>query len=106
MLTKLSTVLIAIVSLFIALAAHESVFTLVVFSWGALGSAFMPLIFLYSVGKKISEQLSIAIVLTGLTTAVIFRYFLGGLFVYEALPGIIAGFIPYLIFHRKSKGVK
>lgn len=104
-LTKLSTVFIAIISLFIALAAHESVFTLVVFSWGALGSAFMPLVFLYSLGKKISEPLSIVIVLTGLATAVLFRHFLGHLFVYEALPGIIAGFIPYLIFHPK-KGVK
>jgi len=103
-ITKLSTIVIAAFALLIALAAHKSVFTLVVFSWGALGSAFMPLIFLYALGKKISERLSIAIVLTGLTTAISFRLLLGHLFVYEALPGIIAGFVPYLIFHRKNKG--
>jgi len=100
----MSTADFAAFALLIALAAHKSVFTLVVFSWGALGSAFMPLIFLYALGKKISERLSIAIVLTGLTTAISFRLLLGHLFVYEALPGIIAGFVPYLIFHRKNKG--
>jgi len=101
-LTKLFTVAIGLLSLVIALAAHRSVFTLVVFSWGALGSAFMPLVFLYSLGRRITQKLSIAMVLTGLFTAVLFRLFFGGLFVYEALPGILAGFIPYLLFpsHR------
>lgn len=98
--TKLATAALTLTIVAIAVAADESVFTLVVFSWGALGSAFVPLISLYSLGKKISEPLSVAIVLAGLATALLFRFFFGWTMVYEALPGILAGFIPYFIHKR------
>lgn len=102
LLTKLSTITITLFALLIALWADESVFTLVVFSWGALGSAFMPLIFLYSLGKKISERTSVQMVLTGLAVAVLFRIFFAKSGIYEALPGILAGFAPYLLSQKRS----
>lgn len=95
-INKISTILIALFALSIALVAHESVFTLVVFSWGAMGSAFMPIVTLYSLGARISERLSITMVVTGLSTAVLFRVFFAYTEVYEALPGILMGFTPYL----------
>ncbi len=96
-ITKCFTVVIAVAALSIALVAHESVFTLVVFSWGALGSAFSPLMILYAFNQRLSERLSLVTVVTGLATAIAFRYYLGRFGVYEALPGILAGFVPFLV---------
>ncbi len=100
--TKMATVAVMIVALSIALGASDNVFNLVVFSWGALGSAFVPVIVLYSLGRKLSEKLSVAMCLTGLAAAILFRTFFSSLMIFEALPGVLAGFVPYIIFRRKT----
>lgn len=100
-ITKAATVLIAVGALGIALQADESVFALVVLSWGVLGSAFTPLVFLYSIGKKLTESLSIITVATGFLTAILFRNYFAYTGIYEALPGILAGFVPYLVSRLK-----
>lgn len=106
--TKLATVFVVAIALSIALSGNKSVFSLVLIAWSALGSSFSPLLTVYSLGGKPSERCCIAMMLVGLITMLAWRHLALNKYIYEAAPGIIAGFIPYLIsliseaIHKKN----
>jgi Na+/proline symporter len=95
--TKLSTLAVTLVALTIAVFSIKSVFVLAVIAWSALGSAFGPLLFLYTFNKKIRENIAIAMVIGGLITSLLWRYFGLSQQLLELAPGIIMGFIIYFI---------
>ena len=95
MITKLSTVFVTIIALIISLTANKSVFSLVIVSWSALACAFAPLITVFSLGGKPSEKLTLLMVIFGLLTMILWRYFGFNSEVYEAAPGILVGFGTY-----------
>ena len=93
---RLATVGCALVVLTISLTARQSVFELVVLSWSVLASALGPMVILQALRRPLTAPVSVAVMLTGLATALTWRYGLqlsGSL--YEVLPGIVSGFAVY-----------
>lgn len=97
LVTKLATLCVTLVALTIALMGSKSVFALVLIAWSALGSAFAPLLVVYALGGKPSERVAIAMVAAGVAAMLAWREAGLGGEVYEVMPGILAGFIPYLL---------
>jgi SSS family transporter len=94
-LNKVATIVISILALFIALADSDSIFELVIYSWAVLGSAFGPLLTLGALNKVTSERTAIIMVLIGAIVAIIWKIFGLNSYVYEMLPGMLAGFTVY-----------
>ncbi len=88
---RILVVILAIVGFLIALDPNSSVFELVDFAWGGLGSAFGPVILFSLYSKKVNKNGAIASILTGTVVSVIWGKVLsGGIFdVYEIVPGFI-----------------
>ncbi|MCX4188473.1 sodium/proline symporter [Methylophaga sp. OBS4] len=93
LILKLTTIAIVIVALLWALTSTESVFSLVIFAWSGLASAFAPLLLVLCLVQKPNQHLSMAAMLIGLAVALGWRF--AGLHtaVYEGLPGIMSGLI-------------
>ncbi|VEG90512.1 sodium/proline symporter [Legionella spiritensis] len=94
-LNKLITIVVAVLALSIALHGNESVFQLVLIAWSALASAFAPLLTVYALGGKPRQSTAIAMMLTGLAAMLCWHYRGYSEDVYEIMPGILAGFIPF-----------
>lgn len=103
LMTKIATVLVVVAALGIALSGNKSVFSLVLIAWSALASSFAPLLITYALGGRPTERVALLMMLTGLGSMLLWRYFeLTGV-MYEVAPGMIAGFIPYLLKKIFSK---
>jgi len=102
--TKLSTLMVTLVALIIAVFSIKSVFVLAVIAWSALGSAIGPLFLLYTMNKKVSEQTAIIMLLGGLATSLLWRYFGLSKQLLELAPGMSMGFIIYFISTYLGKG--
>jgi len=68
-----------------------------------MGAGFAPLVFLYARGKKTSEGLAIAMTLVGIFVAVLWKQLGWNDYIYNVFPGIVAGFLTYLIGKRNEK---
>jgi Na+/proline symporter len=103
-LTKLATFSVLVVAVVIALSGNKTVFALVLDAWGMLASAFVPLIVLYSLGNRVSEPVAIIMLIVGLLTFI--AWSLAGMdsIIYSAAPGIVSGFIAYLVFGGVKSG--
>lgn len=97
LILKLTTVVIVFVALLWALTSTESVFSLVIFAWSGLASAFAPLLMVLSLGYKPSQKLSIIAMLAGLAVALGWRFAGWHNAVYEGLPGIVSGLMLLLL---------
>jgi Na+/proline symporter len=107
LILKLSTIGIVTVALLWALTSSESVFSLVIFAWSGLASAFAPLLVALCLGFRPSQRLSIVAMLIGLMVALSWRYFELHNAVYEGLPGIMSGLLVLtigLIWKKKTVG--
>lgn len=95
---RLVTAAVASVVLVIALTGSQSVFELVTLSWSSLAAALGPLLVLQALRQPLSTPVALAVMLSGLGTALYWRY---GLqlsdSLYEVLPGMFAGWLVYLI---------
>jgi len=94
---KLATALITLIALGWALANQQSVFNLVIMAWSGLASAFAPLLIMLAFGKNPSQKRCITAMFTGLACALAWRFFGWHVYVYEGLPGILAGLIVFQI---------
>ena len=94
-LSKISTLIITVVIVLISLNESSSIFKLIVFAWSALGSAFAPIIILSALGYKISQRTMLIMMLSAITTIVIWHHQRLDYIVYSAFPGCV---IPALIF--------
>lgn len=95
-LTKLATVVITGLALCIALFGDESVFSLVLIAWSALGAGFGPLLIVYALGGRPNQALSVLMSISGIVIILLWRHFELNGDIYELLPGIIG---PLLIFY-------
>lgn len=89
---KLATIIVATFALIVAIYGNESVFTLVIVAWSGLASAFTPLLLLQFMGYQISQSLGLIIMLSGLSTAIIWRILSLNTITYDAFAGIVVGF--------------
>ncbi len=95
-ITKIATAVVTIIALTVALAGGKNVFELVVLSWSVLAASFGPLLFIYTLNKKVTETTGIIMILGGLATVFIWRAMgLSGTF-YDVGPGIIVGLLLYV----------
>ncbi|WP_444930977.1 sodium/proline symporter [Microbulbifer sp. SSSA002] len=96
-LLKLVTVAITGAALLLALANNQSVFSLVIFAWSSLASAFAPLLLVLCFGGRPTQATAITAVIVGFTTAITWRALeLHGM-IYEGLPGIALGLIVFYL---------
>jgi sodium/proline symporter len=104
--TKLSTIVITAVALFIALYGSDSVFTLVLIAWSALASIFGPLLIVHVFGGRPGQILSLAMMVAGLVTVLLWRHVGLNNDIYEVMPGILAGLITFAVVKGFSKAIK
>ncbi|MCX4190880.1 sodium/proline symporter [Methylophaga sp. OBS1] len=104
---KLTTIVIVFIALVWALTATESVFSLVIFAWSGLASAFAPLLIVLSLGFRPGQRLSIIAMLVGLAVALGWRFAGWHNAVYEGLPGIISGLmiLTAVLWWRNQQGL-
>lgn len=90
-LLKIGTAVITLIALSIALFNTQSVFSLVIMSWSALGSAFGPLILFLAMGYKPQKNAILLAIFSSLIVVFVWRYF--GLHdaVYEGFPASLLG---------------
>lgn len=102
-LLKLFTAIITAVALLIALFNSESVFSLVVLSWSALGAAFAPLLIIKTLGRSTKQWLEVVAIIGGLTTTLLWaRYDVDGT-IFEGFPGVTFGLVLLFIFSKKKE---
>lgn len=95
--SKVATVSVTVAALGVALAPGAgNVFTLVVLAWSCLGAGLGPLMVMRALGKSVPPALGVSMILAGVGTVMVWKYGLelGGA-LYEALPGMVAGFLVY-----------
>lgn len=97
LIAKTSTVLVTCFALIIALIDSQSVFSLVMYGWLALACSFTPVILIYCIEQHPSEKLLLSVMLIGLVSMLIWRYFEMGEVVYEAGIGISCAMLGYII---------
>ncbi len=97
---KVITATVLGVAVYIALSGSESVFALVLDAWGLLGSAFVPLVIINALGKRIPQSLAISMLIGGLTVFLLWQQVGLGGSMYSVAPGVIAGTIIYLLGKR------
>lgn len=103
-LAKMGTVLITLFIVAIALFANKGVLALVIFAWGGLAAAITPLMVMQLLGRRIPEEISIAMMIAGFMTALIWRYGFGwNHIVMDLVPGICVGFMVYAAAVRAGK---
>jgi len=100
---KLTTGLVLVVAVTIALTGAESVFRLVLDAWGLLGSAFAPLVILLSLNRRIRERLAIGMIIGGITAFLAWQQIGWGSAIYSVGPGILAGFLIYGLWKKEPE---
>lgn len=100
---KLATIAVTALALGWALLNSSSVFNLVIMSWSAMASAFAPILILLALGRRLSQNNAIVIMLTGLAVSLTWRW--AGLqnVVYEGMPGILSGLLLYSALSVKQE---
>jgi sodium/proline symporter len=102
---KAGTVFVTAIILVMALMG-SSVFALVVLAWSSLAASLGPLLVIRCLGRRVTSTTAIAMMLGGLFAVLGWKYGLGyGAGLYEALPGMLAGFAIYAIGNAISSEV-
>lgn len=100
---KSATLVVVALALAIALVGPQSVFDLVVVSWGVLGAAFGPLLLVYVLGYRPSEKLAIAMLLSALAAVFLWTRLPLLSAYYEGIAGIITGLGVFALAHRHDR---
>jgi sodium/proline symporter len=101
-MVKLGTLTVSAIVLSIALAGDDNVFLLITFAWSALASALGPLILLRIWQLPVQTSVALLMMVVGIAVAIAWSLvFKWSNIVYEALPGMISGFIIYAIASRR-----
>jgi sodium/proline symporter len=97
-MTKTGTFLVITFAFLISVFGNRSVFQLVLMSWGVLGSAFAPLLFIYVLRRRVTETQAIITLFAGGLTAITWRLLELNYITYEVLPGFMTGILTGLFF--------
>jgi sodium/proline symporter len=87
---KLTTAVITVLALVLALSNQESVFNLVILAWSTLASAFAPILILLSARRWMNDPAAIVVLLVGVGIALSWRELGYHVHVYEGLPAILS----------------
>jgi len=101
---KIATLAVTALVLAIALTANNSVLFLVIFSWSVLACSLGPLLVLRVWQKPVSVPVAITMMITGIVVSIIWNLGLNlSSAIYEVFPGMLAGFIVYVIANLMTK---
>ena len=100
---KVVTLFVTVFVVTIAINDNKSVFNLVLMSWSTLACCFSPLLIINSLKQKISEVLSLMMMVIPLITLLVWRHFGLNNFIYEVAPGIMSGILTFFIFKLLRK---
>ncbi len=95
---KMATLGVTAFALLLVLSGNKSVFKMVVLAWSALASGLGPLMVARALRWPISTPIALAMMIIGVAGALFWKYVLeysGDM--YEVLPGMVAGFLTYVI---------
>ena len=81
----------------IAINDNKNVFNLVLMSWSTLACCFSPLLIINSLKQKVSEFVSLMMMVTPLITLSLWRYYGLNDLIYEVAPGIISGILTFFV---------
>lgn len=101
--TKIYTVMFTLSALMIALFAPNNVFSLVLISYSGLASLFTPIVILLALGYPLSDKTAVGVMLSSFFTLLLWRYWGLHDFVYELVPGVLAGFLTYIMIYIQEK---
>ena len=108
---KLATLLVTAAAMSFALvsihrpALGGSVFKLVVFAWSALAAGLGPLLIVRALGARINAAAALAMMTAGIAAVLVWRFALHWQgYVYDALPGMLAGTVVYLVAFPLTAG--
>jgi len=96
-MSKLGTLIITLISLGVALYGGKNVFHLVVLAWSALMASFAPLIILFCLGKKPTENECLVVILGGLFSSVTWSFLNLGHLLFDGAVGTFVGFLLYAL---------
>ena len=99
--TKLATAVIVLVALGLSVSGNQSVFALVLIAWGLLASAFVPLLAVYALGGRPSEKVALIMMAGAIAVFLLWRWNGLSSMVYEVMPGMLAGFLLFVIFRGR-----
>ena len=97
-LNKLVTLIVTLFVVIIAINDNKNVFNLVLMSWSTLACCFAPLLIINSLKQKVSEFLSLMMMLIPLLTLLLWRHYGLNTFIYEVAPGILSGILTFFFF--------
>lgn len=95
---KLATLTVTALVLAIALGGNDSVFALVTFAWSALASSLGPLALVRIFRLPVNSMVAIAMMISGITVALVWNQFGLSSAIYEVLPGMATGTLIYAIW--------
>ena len=98
LINKLVTLIVTVFVVTIALNDNKNVFNLVLMSWSTLACCFSPLLIINSLKQKVSEFLSLMMMVIPLITLLLWRYYELNEFIYEVAPGIVSGILTFFVF--------
>lgn len=97
-LLKTATGLTTLFALLIGLWSEQSVFSLVVWAWGTLGAAFVPILIWQVMGARLNSLAMLAMSTTGVGATVLWKFYGFPATVYEGAVGMLAAFVVGLLF--------
>ena len=99
---KVGTIIVTAIVLMVALMG-TSVFALVVLAWSGLAASLGPLLIIRCLDRRVTSATAIAMMIGGLFAVLGWKFGLGyGVGLYEALPGMLAGFGVYAVGNALS----
>ena len=97
LVTKMTTGMVTIAALLVALFGSKNVFDLVIIAWAVLAAAFGPLLIVYALKKRVSETTGIGMMVVGMSVTLLWRGLGFEGIMYEAAPGMIMGFLVWWV---------
>lgn len=102
--SKVATLAVTGLALFIALTAGQGVFALVLGAWSALGASLGPLLVLRVFGHRVDRWLGLAMMISGFVTVRLWSGSPWGGDVYALLPGLLVPFGLWSVARAAGKG--
>ena len=105
---RITVLVLSIIGFVIALDENSSIFRLVQYAWGGLGSAFGPVVLFSLYSKKLNKYGAISSIAVGAVTTIIWKYGLTQISdffvqVYEIIPGFLLATAALFIVSRLTQ---
>ena len=100
---RLMVIVIAILSIFLALNPESKVLGLVAYAWAGFGAAFGPLIILSLFWKRMTLNGAIVGIVVGAVTVILWKNTMASTGIYEIIPGFILSALSIIIVSLLSK---